>query len=164
VTVVEVGEILESVLVHQLGTPGDPLRPVDMAAQLPAAYQRVDSVAGVTEVAGFLVVVGPEPDQVAELPVPVRRRLVAVTDVDAEAASRWLAEQDLLGLVTSFTWTRWAHGMMGASQVFGRADVAGAAGLTQRAGTGALTGQGKPLELPDLLARYLAAAGRVVPE
>jgi hypothetical protein len=167
VTIVEVGETLESAMVRELGTPGDPLRPVDMAeelraAGLPAGYRQVGSIVEAGSVPGLLVAVEAEPDEVAALPDEIRRRLVAVTDVPPGEAAAWVARHGLLGVVTPFTWVRWVAGMMGASGVFGRADVAAAAGLTQRAETGALMARGRWLELPDLLARYLTAAGPIV--
>ena len=163
VTVVEVGETSESVIVRELGTPGHPLRPVDMAAQLgaaglPAAYRQVGSTSAAGAVAGLLVVVETEVSEVVALAADVRRRLVAVVDVAPEEAQRWVTAQRLLGLVTPFTWMRWVAGMMGASGVFGRADIAAAAGLTARPDTGALMKDGRYLELPTLLACYLAAA------
>lgn len=169
VTVVEVGETLESAIVRELGTPGDPLRPVDLAGELraaglPAGYRQVASTAAAGSVPGLLVVVEAEPDEVASLPADVRRRLVAVVDVAPDRAAEWVARHGLLGVVTPFTWVRWVAGTMGATGVFGRADVAAAAGLTQRAETGALTGRERFLDLPDLLARYLRAAGPVVGE
>jgi hypothetical protein len=168
VTVVEVGETPETQVVRLLGPQSDQLQPADMAAMLRACglaadYVRVDSTAAAGSAHGFIVLVQPDEGEVTALPASLRSRTIAVTAVTHEQQRDWTARCSFLGLVSSRTWTHWAGGMMGATGVFGQLEIADAAGLVLRAENGALEDPERRLELPELLARYLAAAGLQVP-
>jgi len=167
VTVAEVGETLETQAVRVLGPQGDQLRPADMAAMLHACglaadYVQVDSTAAAGAAHGLVVLVQSDEGEVTALPASLRSRTIAVTAVAQERQRHWTARHGFLGLVSSRTWTHWAGGMMGATGVFGQLDVADAAGLVLRTQNGALTDPVRQLELPELLARYLAAAPTVL--
>jgi hypothetical protein len=65
----------------------------------------------------------------------------------------------LLGVVESMAWSRWQGGKYQSWGLYGRADIASAAGLTMSS-KGLRTPDGEPL--PELLAPFLLAAERVL--
>jgi hypothetical protein len=125
-------------------------------------YRQVAAVTAAASLHGLLLLVEPGEDEAAALPAPTRRRTVTVTEVARDRQRAWVKEHGLLGLITDDTWTGWSFGRMGATGFFGLAGVAAAAGLAVRPQTGALTDPERHLDLPELLARYLRAAGPVV--
>ena len=168
VTVVEVGEMPETVIVRELGVAGGgPQRPADMASELRAAgllarYVQVAVTAEAAAAQGLVILAQPAESEVTALPADVRSRTVAVTEVARGQQRDWAARHGFLGLVTSQAWVHWGAGMMGARGVFGQRDIADAAGLVLGGETGMLGDPEGQLELPELLARYLRAAGPIV--
>jgi hypothetical protein len=97
---------------------------------------------------------------VARLPAEVRNKVVVVAEGGTPAAIDAASTRDslgLLGLVEPRAWNSLQRGLYVTWGLYGRRDVADAAGLVPSPSEG-LQPLGEPEALPDLLARFLIAA------
>lgn len=101
-----------------------------------------------------------ESPEVASLPPDVRRRIVLVAEgqtPEPEEAESTREAAGLLGLVEPEAWWKWKHGPYVAWGFYGQPDIAAAAKLVP-IGSQGLQPVGQCEPLPDVLARFLAAA------
>jgi len=104
-------------------------------------------------------------DDIGALPFELRERTVAIggrVRGEPDDPAAWVRQFRLLGLILYDAWRNWTYHARSALGLYGRNDVAEAAGLVPLSGTGALNTQPSPLGLPEVVARYLLAAQNIV--
>lgn len=98
---------------------------------------------------------------VASLDAAARRRIVLVAEGPTpkpEEAETAREASGFLGLVEPRAWSNWRRGLVVTWGVYGRPDIATAAGLELQDGRGLQLAGGKRERLAEVLARFLAAA------
>ncbi|HTR52775.1 MAG TPA: hypothetical protein VMJ10_18805, partial [Kofleriaceae bacterium] len=104
-----------------------------------------------------------EDDVMAKLAPDVRRRVVLVAEgatPDAASAESTRSAHELLGIVEPSAWRNWKRGLYVAWGLFGREDIATAAGL-KPIDTRGLQLANDTISLPSLVARFVITADNI---
>jgi hypothetical protein len=136
--------------------------PKEFVAELEALGVRVGTGDSAAEGDVRLVFANVESAAVTALSADARARTVVFDEGGARSPGAEARRETLglLGLVDASAWFKWRGGMLVVWGLYGRTDVANAANLVSK--PEGLQGPDTTLALPELLARYLFAAERVL--
>ena len=137
-----------------------PRGPAMFVAKLATLGVEVRRVERPAEADITLVFAAPDAPIVTELSAKARARTILFAERSAGDPAAKRAELGLLGLIDSRAWFRWCGGAYVTRGLHGRPEIASAANLV--ASAEGLVPADDSLSLPEVLARYLTAAQRVL--